>query len=197
MFTKLLPCALLTLGITVLSCNQEEKKQATPATQAPVAAPTPQQAAAAELPKLQQEFAKDTNNIENRNLLAAKLYAAGELEKAAEQFNLVYQRDPKNLVALSNLGNIYYDSQQDDLAIDYYEKALAIDPNNINMRCDLATSYSNINKLKKAIQILEENIKNDPKHPTSHYNLSVILKKKGDIKEAEKEMEIYKSLTGK
>ncbi|MFN8165546.1 MAG: tetratricopeptide repeat protein [Bacteroidia bacterium] len=68
---------------------------------------------------------------------------------------------------MKNLGNVYYDSHQDEKAIRYYEEALAVSPNDINMRCDLATCYSRINKAQKAIDILKQNIKKDPNHAQS------------------------------
>ncbi|MBK6839092.1 MAG: tetratricopeptide repeat protein [Bacteroidetes bacterium] len=76
-----------------------------------------------------------------------------------------------------------------------YEKALAIDPGNLNIKCDLATCYSNVNKYKRAISLLEENIKMDPLHAKSHHNLAVILKKSGDEKNADKAMQKYNELT--
>ena len=78
---------------------------------------------------LEEELSKDTSNVEMRTMLATRYYSSGDLIKAAYHFLKIYNQDPKNYVALSNLGNIYYDSQQDIKAIEFYEKALAIDPN--------------------------------------------------------------------
>ena len=145
---------------------------------------------------LEEELSKDTSNVEMRTMLATRYYSSGDLIKAAYHFLKIYNQDPKNYVALTNLGNIYYDSQQDIKAIEFYEKALAIDPADINIRCDLATCYSNVNKMKMAIQILEGNIRMDARHSKSHHNLSVILRKNGEIERADKELAIYKSLSG-
>jgi tetratricopeptide (TPR) repeat protein len=144
---------------------------------------------------MEKKLDQDSTNIELRNLLASRYYSAGKLNNAAFHYLKIYEQDHKNFSALFNLGNIYYDSQQDDKAIEYYEKAMDVDSTNINIRCDLATCYSNINKMKKAIDMLRGNIKMDARHEKSHYNLSVILRKSGDIKGADKEMEIYKTLT--
>ncbi|HXC06233.1 MAG TPA: hypothetical protein VNZ86_15855 [Bacteroidia bacterium] len=148
-----------------------------------------------EITALESSLAKDSSNKELKLELASRYYAAGDLVKASVLYNKVYQQDTKNLIAITNLGNIAYDNHQDDRAISYYEKSLNLDNTNLDVRCDLATSYSNINKLNKAIEMLRENIKLDPNHQKSHYNLSVILKKKGENKEAEEEMKIYASLS--
>ena len=84
---------------------------------------------------------------------AIKLYGSG----------LLYEKENRLLDALRS-----------------FEKALELDPKNIDMRCDLATCYMNINKLKKSIKLLKENIAMNPKHEKSHHNLSVILKQNGD-----------------
>ena len=180
------------IGILFISffaaCNseQERKVQNTAAVEQPVN----------DFAILEEELSKDTSNVEMRTMLATRYYSSGDLIKAAYHFLKIYNQDPKNYVALTNLGNIYYDSQQDIKAIEFYEKALAIDPTDINIRCDLATCYSNVNKMKMAIQILEENIRIDARHSKSHHNLSVILRKNGDIERADKELAIYKSLSG-
>ncbi len=191
--------SLITLStvccITFYSCGSSNEKKIE--TVAPPVASTPaleQKAVSPELAALEEKFNKDTTNYEVRAMLASNYYSSGALEKSAYQFLKVYEHDNKNIVALSSLGNIYYDSHQDDKAIGFYEKALEIDGKNINMRCDLATCYSNINKLKKAIQLLKENIQMDANHAQSHYNLSVILQKKGDVKEAAEEMKTYETL---
>jgi len=144
---------------------------------------------------LEKKLESDSMNMDLRASLAAAYYAGGQPEKAASHYLKVYKQDKKNFQALVNLGNIYYDIHQDDHAIEFYEKALEMDPGNMNVKCDLATSYSNINKNKKAIQLLRDNIKVDAHHVKSHYNLSVILRKDGNAKEADQELEIYNSLT--
>jgi len=183
------------LTVTFLSCNSNsEKKSDAPTTQQTNSVATTQ-TPSGDLAMLEAKVQQDSQNVEQRNMLAANYYAAGMLEKAVYHFLKVYERDNINVIALSNLGNIYYDTQQNDKAIEFYERALVLDPENINMRCDLATCYGRINKVKKAIQILRDNIKTNANHEKSHYNLSVWLKQSGDSKEAETEMNIYQSLT--
>lgn len=193
MLHKFIFVALCT--ISFISCNSKEEKKNEPSVQQTnnSSMVTPSNPSI-DLSGMESKFARDSNNYELRAMLASNYYAAGVLDKAAYHFLKVYEHDNKNLIALSSLGNIYYDSRQDDKAIMYYEKALELDPKNINMRCDMATCYSNINKLKKAIEILKENIEMDKTHAQSHYNLSVILKKNGDIKEADEQMKIYTDL---
>lgn len=50
------------------------------------------------------------------------------------------QRNPKDLAALVNLANLYFDAGKYAQAIPYYERALAIDPENPDTRTDYATA---------------------------------------------------------
>jgi tetratricopeptide (TPR) repeat protein len=136
----------------------------------------------------------DSLNIDIRIDIASRYYSEQNFEKAFFHFFKVFEIDNKNLNALINLGNIYYDTQQFDKAIIYYDKALIIDKGNINVKCDLATCYLNIKMPEKAIEILKENVAINYNHAQSHYNLAVIYKQIGKIKESDEEMRIFNSL---
>jgi tetratricopeptide (TPR) repeat protein len=136
----------------------------------------------------------DSLNTNIRLKLAAQYYANKNFDKALYHYLFINRHDNRNMAALFNLGNVYYDMQQDQLAIKYYEKFLETDKSNSNVRCDLATCYMNLNKIQKAISLLRENIKINYNHPQSHYNLSVMLKQTGKNAEADAEMKIYNSL---
>lgn len=177
---------LLAVGFT--ACNSGSVKSTTTTVANDASKPK------SETDELEAKVLADSTNIEVRTLLATKYYTGGILDKAAYHFIIIYQQDTNNLNALVNLGNIYYDSQQNEKAIEFYEKALRNNSNNINLRCDLATCYSNVTEHKKAIDMLRGNIKIDPRHAKSHYNLSVILKRTGDDLGAAKEMKEFELL---
>lgn len=137
----------------------------------------------------------DSLNFPLREELAIKYYNNNNnLNKAIYHFIKLCQNDKNNKLALTTLGNIYYDSQQFSNAIEYYEKALKLDSLNTNLRCDLATSFLNINNANKALELLKENIKIDYNHLQSHHNISVVYKKLGKTKESVVEMEIFNKL---
>ena len=50
--------------------------------------------------------------------------------KAAEPLLDQLQSNPNDFETLIKLGNLYYDSQAYPQAIEYYEKALTVQPNN-------------------------------------------------------------------
>jgi|GEM_PF-909329 len=137
---------------------------------------------------------QDSLNVELRSKLAIQYYSVKNYDRAIYHLLIVQEIDKKNLPALIYLGNAYYDTQQNEKAIEFYEKAIAIDNKNIGVRCDLATCYLRINLPKKTIKILNENIKMNYNHAQSHYNLSIVNKQIGKNKEADDEMKIYNQL---
>lgn len=94
-------------------------------------------------------------------------------------------KDPKDFDSLVKLGNVYYDGQQYPSAIQYYEKALAIHPENPDVRTDMGTAYWYTGKADKAIEEMETSLKYQDGHPQSLFNLGwVRWQGKGDAKGA-------------
>ena len=63
------------------------------------------------------------------------------LAQAAQPFLDQLKQNPKDFDALAKLGNLYYDGQAYPQAIEYYEKAIGVQPNNADVRTDLGTAY--------------------------------------------------------
>ena len=102
---------------------------------------------------------------------AIRLNAAADIENYRE----ILRKDPNNLQALIGIGNLYFDTNRDVLAIENYRKALAIDPMNANVRTDMAVCYRRSGNPGQAIEELKKAISSTPRHAQSRYNLGVIL----------------------
>ena len=72
------------------------------------------------------------------------------------------------------LGNLYYDSQAYPQAIQYYEKALSIQPKNADVRTDLGTAYWYTGDADKAIASFEKALAIRPNHPDTLFNLGIV-----------------------
>ena len=92
-----------------------------------------------------------------------------------ENYKEILRKDPNNLQALIGIGNLYFDTKQDLLAIGSYRKALALDPTNANVRTDMAVCYRRSGNPVQAIEELKKAISTSPRHAQSRYNLGVIL----------------------
>ncbi len=99
-----------------------------------------------------------------------------------ENYKAILKKDPNNLQAIINIGNLYFDTRQDLLAIEHYTKALAIDPGNANVRTDMALCYQRTGNPDKAIEELKKAISTNPRHAQSRYILgSILIQEKRDV----------------
>ena len=80
-------------------------------------------------------------------------------------------RNPADYDAFVKLGDLYYDGQQFPNAIQYYERALVIHPENPDVRTDLGTAYWYIGNADKALAEMEISLKYKPGHPQTLFNL--------------------------
>jgi cytochrome c-type biogenesis protein CcmH/NrfG len=104
----------------------------------------------------------------------------------------IVKKDPKNLPAWVELGNLYFDTDQPKEAIDAYSRYLAIKPDNADVRTDMGIMYRKLGQFDRAIEEFRKAAQTDPKHINSRYNIGlVLLHDKQDIKGAIKAWEEY------
>jgi len=81
---------------------------------------------------------------------------------------------PNDPALISQIGNLYYDSQIFPVAIDYYQKALAIDPKNSMVRTDMATALFYSNDFDHSIAEFDRALKDDPKNSNALFNRGIV-----------------------
>lgn len=118
-----------------------------------------------------------------------------DMQKQISMLRFILKDDPQNLKALIELGNLYFDTEQFDLSIQAYSKALEIDPRNPDVRTDMGIMFRRKGDPDRALAEFRRAAENDPKHVNSRYNLGVVLlHDKSDIKGAIKAWEEYLKL---
>jgi tetratricopeptide (TPR) repeat protein len=95
--------------------------------------------------------------------------------------NQPQQQKAVELQGLISEGNSYFDSGNYKEAINSYQKALEIDPDNVDVRVDGGVAYFNLNYIDEAIREFKKGTEVNPKHPKAWYNLGIAYKKKNDI----------------
>lgn len=125
------------------------------------AAPTTAQASAA---TPTQQGSDSNQQRASADVQAALMQAAAPLLAAVTQ-------NPNDYDSLIKLGNVYYDGQQFPSAIQYYERALAIHPENPDVRTDTGTAYWYTGNADKAIEAMLLSLKYRPNHPQTLFNL--------------------------
>ena len=115
-----------------------------------------------------------------------------EVASKIQTLKEIVKKDPKNLAAWAELGNLYFDTDQPNEAIEAYSQYLAVKPDNPDVRTDMGIMYRKLGQFDKAIEEFRKAAQNDPKHVNSRYNIGlVLLHDKQDIKGAIKAWEDY------
>jgi len=104
---------------------------------------------------------------------AAKLTA--EQTQQLLQLELEVQKNPNNIEAWTNLGHLYFDSDQPDKAINAYTKSLALAPNNPDVLTDLGVMYRRAGNPQQSIASFDKAITVNATHETARFNKGIVL----------------------
>jgi tetratricopeptide (TPR) repeat protein len=110
-------------------------------------------------------------------------------------FRHVLELAPNDLDALRGVGNVYYDFEEFDKAIDYYQKYLTLRPDDASVRTDIGTMYLYSNNIDRAIAEYQTVIAKKPDFFQAYFNLGVAYQEKGDAEQARTFLLKAKSLT--
>jgi tetratricopeptide (TPR) repeat protein len=91
--------------------------------------------------------------------------------KALEEEAAQNPRDPQPRLKLANY---LYDQHQWLQAIEWYQKALELDPKNVSARTDLGTCYFNAGRPQDALREYRKSLEIDPKHAPTIFNSIVV-----------------------
>ena len=81
---------------------------------------------------------------------------------------------PKNAGVRERLGNLYFDAERFEQAIQWYEAALAIDSRNVNVSTDLAVSYYYSRQPDRALKQIDQSLAIEPAHAKTLLNQGII-----------------------
>ena len=108
-----------------------------------------------------------------------------EVASKVDALKETVKKDPKNLSAWMELGNLYFDSGQAKEAVAAYNQCLAIKPDNADVMTDLGIMYRKLGDVDKALTEFRKAAQLDPKPINSRYTIGIVLlHDKQDIKGA-------------
>jgi protein O-mannosyl-transferase len=93
-------------------------------------------------------------------------------------------KNPQCWMALGNLGNVYLREGKISDAMGYFEEALRIKPDYVEMQCNLGLTLAQVGKTQSAIEHYEQALRIEPNLAMAHCNLGVALAQVGRIPEA-------------
>src|SRR4249920_1375640 len=86
----------------------------------------------------------------------------------------VAERQPANAQPRAELANLYFDAERYDDAIAWYQAALKITPDDVNLSTDLGVCYYYTNQADKALLQLSHSLSIDPKHAKTLLNIGIV-----------------------
>jgi hypothetical protein len=104
--------------------------------------------------------------------------------------------NPKDVAALVRLGNMEFDAQKFDKATAYYERALALDPTNPDVRTDYATALHQSGRDLDALKQLDVVLRERPGFHAALFNRGVVLQAIGRRSDAIADFRAYLKVAG-
>jgi len=112
-----------------------------------------------------------------------------------QRLETIAKANAGNATAWIALGNAQMDAQRFAEAIISYQRALDIDPKNVDVRVDMGTCYRGVGQPERAIEEYKKGMTYNPRHPMAYMNAGVVYaydlgKKAEAVKSFEKYLEL-------
>jgi len=95
-------------------------------------------------------------------------------ETKVNALKAVAEREATNPKPRVELAKLYFEAQKFDDAITWYEGALKLNPNDVNVSTDLGMAYYYTNNPEKALEQLDRSLKIDPKDAKTLLNIGLV-----------------------
>jgi tetratricopeptide (TPR) repeat protein len=83
--------------------------------------------------------------------------------------------NPKNVAAWTQLGNLYYDTDQPDLAVAAYKKSLELNQGQPDVWTDLGVMHRHLRQFKEALAAFDKAINLQPSLEQALFNKGIVL----------------------
>jgi tetratricopeptide (TPR) repeat protein len=101
------------------------------------------------------------------------LKEVGDTAKAISNMQTAVEQDPYYYDAYVQLG-VLFDYMDNPLALQYYQNALSVDTNSLEVRYNMAMYYQRHEEFNIALELYFDIIKKDPNYKFAYYNLGYI-----------------------
>jgi tetratricopeptide (TPR) repeat protein/SAM-dependent methyltransferase len=106
---------------------------------------------------------------------AVEHHQQGELDQAETLYQEILRIDPWHADALHLLGVAAHQRNQNETAVDYISRAIAVDDSASLYYSNLGASHRGLGNLEQAVECFRSSVEIDPKFAGGHYNLGMAL----------------------
>jgi putative PEP-CTERM system TPR-repeat lipoprotein len=138
--------------------------------------------------RINQWLKEQPNDTPTRMHLATESLKNQRNKTAIEQFQIVLQQDPKNVIAMNNLA-LALQQEKDPRALEYAEKAIVLAPDNAGVLDTVGWLLVEQGNITRGLPLLQKAASLAPEFADIRYHLAHALIKSGDKVGARKELE--------
>jgi protein O-mannosyl-transferase len=129
-------------------------------------------------------LAYNPNSLAANAVLGFRAQRAGDLVTAEHCYRQILARVPRHYQIRYNLGNILLRTDRPAEAIEQYQAAIAINPNNPNGLNNLGAAYVRTNQPDKALDAYYRAIQGDPEYADAYLNAGYLEANRGRLETA-------------
>jgi putative PEP-CTERM system TPR-repeat lipoprotein len=133
-------------------------------------------------------LAGNPNDLRVRQVLGQSYLAGGETAPAIEQYRLVVEAQPNNVVVLNNLAWALYE-QNDPGALQYAERAYELAPEQFEVADTMGWLLVEAGEVERGLGLIRDAAAKAPHVPSIRYHLGAALAKSDRPAEARRELE--------
>lgn len=148
----------------------------------------------AALAELQEWVAVEPENAAAHEQLAAAMFNQGDLEAATRSFNRARQLNPALPITGLRLAQLFLASGKRELALDHLQRAIASQPDNLNVRVSAAELFMAMNELEKAGPQLDQAAKLNEEDLATQRLQAQLLRFHGKWSEAAEKLQALSNL---
>ena len=108
----------------------------------------------------------------------------GKIEEAERHYQLAIQQEPGNAQACNRLGDLYYERQDFQRAVEQYRQAVSLQPDFFDALLNLGLALAELSQYAEAENCYRQAITIRSQDAVAHYNLSLVLQSQNRLPEA-------------
>lgn len=95
-------------------------------------------------------------------------------EQMLALFKDAIEKNPEHPELMARYANFLFDIERYGEAVEWYQKVLKLQPDNLNVRTDMGTAYWNLGQVDRAMAEYQKSLDADPRHMMTLHNLFVV-----------------------
>jgi len=112
-------------------------------------------------------------------------------------FKEALQKNPNDTMLMTRYANFLFDMGRFGEAVEWFQKVVALQPDNLDVRTDLGTALWNAGQKEKAMATYQGILKTDSKHMPTLHNLAVVYMEDKDYPKAEQTLKQMEAIDPK